>query len=296
MADEVEIAALGVLSGMFRRSEPPAPPAGAVCENCVTLLQGPWCYVCGQEYGHRRRSVADLAFEAFEGMFHADGRLWKTLPRLLFRPGTLTRDYVNGKRAPQAPPFSVFLIVVVLFVFVGGTTGHQSGSSEPVQNPAAPSPAASTFAAADDSSLAGWIKTREQVARAQPERFAIVAETWEHRLAIVMLPISTLILAALFAFNKRFLVHDHLVFSMHSLAFAGLVLSACMILALALGDWAVWLWVLLPIHLFFHMRGFYRASVPGTLVRMAFFYVGTSISYVLLLFVLVMFSLAAMTA
>ncbi len=131
---------------------------------------------------------------------------------------------------------------------------------------------------------------------AQPERFAMVAETWEHRLAIVMLPIATLLLTALFAFDRRFLVHDHLVFSMHSFAFAGLVLAAAMLAAVVVGDWAVWLWLLLPLHLFFHMRGFYRTSVPGTLARMGLLYGVSAVCFVSLLFALILISLSAMTA
>jgi hypothetical protein len=296
MADEVEIAALSSLSGLFRRSERPAPPPGAVCENCATRLKGSWCYVCGQEFARPRRSVGDILGDAFEGMFHADGRLWKTLPRLLLHPGQLTRDYVSGKRAPQAPPFSVFLVVVVIFVFVGGATEKHVAERSSGQAPAPGVLAERTVPAADDTPLLAWIKTRERVAEAQPERFAMVAETWEHRVALVLLPVSTLLLAALFAFDKRVRVHDHLVFSMHSLAFAGLVVSAGMLASMVVGGWATWLWLLLPIHLFVHMRGFYRTSPAGTVLRMGALFAGSAVCYLVLVFALIALSLWSMSS
>ncbi len=296
MADEVEVATLGTLSGLFRRTHPHVPPSGAVCENCATLLRGSWCYACGQEYGETRRSIADLVCEAFEGLFHADGRLWRTLPRLMLNPAQLTADYVQGKRAPQAPPFSLFLVMVVLFVFISGATEKHAAAPATAGSSGSAALIAGAAPSVDDSPLYAWIKARERVALSQPERFSMVADTWEHRLAIVMLPISALLLTAMFAFNRRFLVHDHLVFSMHSFAFAGLVIAASMLAGVFVGDWAMWLWLLLPVHLFFHMRGFYQTSAGGTLARMGLLYGVSAICFVFLMFALILISLSAMTA
>ncbi len=296
MADEVEIAAIGTLGGLFRRTDPPILPPDAVCENCATPLKGAWCYICGQEFSPPHRSIGALFAEAFEGMFHTDGRLWKTLARLMLHPARLTHDYVEGKRAPQAPPFSVFLVVVLIFVFIGGLSETISTPRNPIGSSGTAALVPSTTPAVDDSRLFSWIKARERIALAQPERFVLVAETWEHRLAILMLPIFTGLLAISFAFKTRFRMQDHLVFSMHSLSFAGLVLSASMLLALVIGDWAMLLWVFPPIHLFVHMRGFYRTSVLGTVARMGLLVVGSSLSFIALLFALILVSLSAMSA
>ena len=57
--------------------------------------------------------------EACEGLTHADGRLWSTWRRLITRSGELTRDYLDGKRAPQVPPFRLFLIGIVILLLAG---------------------------------------------------------------------------------------------------------------------------------------------------------------------------------
>lgn len=94
-----------------------------LCKNCDTALQGEYCHVCGQpEHLHR---TAFAVFEDFiHGIAHLDGRTWKTLPRLVFQPGRLTREYIEGKRARYVPPMALFLFTVftmfIVFALAGG--------------------------------------------------------------------------------------------------------------------------------------------------------------------------------
>jgi hypothetical protein len=89
-------------------------PVGTPCPNCATPLQGGWCHACGQKAEKYDRSIWHLIAEAFEGLTHLDGRVWQTLPRLILKPGQLTRDYLDGHRAVQIPPFRMFLVVLLL--------------------------------------------------------------------------------------------------------------------------------------------------------------------------------------
>ena len=103
------------------------------CANCGAPLAGNFCAACGQK-AHLHRSLADVGHEFVHGITHFDGKAWKTLPMLVFRPGTLTRDYIMGKRAKYVAPVPLFLLVVFLMFFVfsfvhisdnigGGATG-----------------------------------------------------------------------------------------------------------------------------------------------------------------------------
>ena len=78
--------------------------------------------------------------EAFESFFHFDGRLFQTVPKLAIRPGRLTRDYLDGKRAYQIPPLRMFLIVILVLFFAAGVnmgaTGKQAVNFNPVATPA----------------------------------------------------------------------------------------------------------------------------------------------------------------
>ena len=81
------------------------------CLNCGTALIGPHCHGCGQA-AHIHRTVGAVMHDLLHGVLHADGKLWRTLPMLALRPGKLTRDYIDGKRARFLSPISIFLFSV----------------------------------------------------------------------------------------------------------------------------------------------------------------------------------------
>lgn len=69
-----------------------------LCISCGTRLVGEHCHACGQS-GHVHRTVGAIGHELAHGVFHFEGKIWRTLPMLAFRPGELTRRYVAGERA-----------------------------------------------------------------------------------------------------------------------------------------------------------------------------------------------------
>jgi hypothetical protein len=116
---ELEIFSLDGLGGWFGRNKHAFKPApGQKCLNCDTELQGRFCFVCGQDADTHHRTIGHLIFEAFEGLFHVDGRLWQTLPPLFFAPGKLARDLMEGRVARHVPPFRIFLVALLVFMFV----------------------------------------------------------------------------------------------------------------------------------------------------------------------------------
>lgn len=97
--------------------------AGELCRNCGAALQGAYCHVCGQ-HGHVSRSLLHVFEEVLHGITHFDSRTMRSIPMLLFRPGTLTRNYVMGQRSRYVPPFAMFLFTVfamfLVFALIGG--------------------------------------------------------------------------------------------------------------------------------------------------------------------------------
>ncbi len=89
----------------------------AHCANCDAPLAGNFCAHCGQN-AHIHRSLPHVGEEFLHGITHFDGKAWKTLPMLIFHPGTLTREYIFGKRARYIQPVPLFLLVVFLMFFV----------------------------------------------------------------------------------------------------------------------------------------------------------------------------------
>jgi hypothetical protein len=85
--------------------------SGGICLNCGTALIGSHCHECGQS-GHIHRSLGAIGHEILHGVAHFEGKLWKTLPLLAWRPGDLTRRYIAGERARFVSPMAIFLFSV----------------------------------------------------------------------------------------------------------------------------------------------------------------------------------------
>jgi Protein of unknown function (DUF3667) len=111
VADIITGAAIG------RAVEPSAGEAhgGAEgnCLNCGTTLIGPHCHVCGQK-GQVHRTLHAFGHDFMHSVLHFDGKIWRTLPMLFWKPGDLTRRYVRGERAKFVSPLALFLFTVFL--------------------------------------------------------------------------------------------------------------------------------------------------------------------------------------
>ena len=88
------------------------------CLNCGTALSGQYCGNCGQRARSRLISMWELLSDAFGDLFELDSRIWKTLVPLLVRPGKLTYEYLQGRRASFMPPFRTYLVLSILFFLV----------------------------------------------------------------------------------------------------------------------------------------------------------------------------------
>ncbi|RYY24474.1 MAG: DUF3667 domain-containing protein [Sphingomonadales bacterium] len=138
MTGEIEAVgelATGALLG--RAVEPDAGEGhgvGEMCLNCGTTLIGQHCHRCGQ-IGHVHRSLAAMGHEIVHGVFHFEGKLWRTLPMLAWRPGELTRRYIEGERARFVSPMAIFLFSIfamfAVFGWAGISVSSDIGSGRP---------------------------------------------------------------------------------------------------------------------------------------------------------------------
>jgi hypothetical protein len=317
MSDEIETAGALSLGGFFRRNKVEMLAVGTACPNCATPLAGPWCHACGQLAEDFHRSVAKLFMESARELLDLDNRLWRTLPDLVIRPGRLTRAYLDGHRAPLVPPLRLFLVLLVLLFLVGL-------SRSPAIIPASPIPVGPAARAAalqrlendknislsdrneiatelksgdvklEQSTAAKWLIPKVNYALAHQGQFWQAIQNWAERFAILMLPLSTILLSLLFAFQTRIFFFDHIIFSMHSLSFMCLLLLATILVnrytPVQVGGAP---FLVAAVHLFAHMRGVYRTGIFGTLWRMALLFVGTVIGFAFILIGLLWVALSA---
>ena len=125
MTTELEIAVADSLPHLSARRRRKTPPPSGPCHNCGAELQGYFCHDCGQSADTHKRSIRHLIWEAIETTFELDGRLFRTVPALFFRPGTLARDYIDGRIVRHVPPFRTFLVALLIFIFAAEHATHQ---------------------------------------------------------------------------------------------------------------------------------------------------------------------------
>jgi hypothetical protein len=140
------------------------------CENCGALLQGPYCSECGQKAADRIVPVWHMINEALEAVFELDLRVLRTLPRFLFLPGRLTKEYLHGRRKRYIRPFRLYLFSTFALFAVAAltTTGNIGGLFDPGGLPTAdvaPATGPDTTAAAGASLFFGTPAERNRIAR-----------------------------------------------------------------------------------------------------------------------------------
>ena len=86
------------------------------CLNCGTELVGKFCHQCGQQATSKTPKMKDFVLEYLNNAFIWDAQFFKTMGKLVCRPGQLTNEYMEGKFCSQEHPLK--LNMFLLFVFV----------------------------------------------------------------------------------------------------------------------------------------------------------------------------------
>jgi Protein of unknown function (DUF3667) len=224
---------------------------GAYCANCGTALGGQFCGSCGQRAEAHSHSFWSFVAEAAEALTHADSRLWSTLALLLGRPGFLTKQFLDGRRARYLPPLRLYLALSFLFFLIISFTS--SMTSRTVDMPDVVDPTAldtkSLQQNESDKYVAGkrerilnlcnvsvgqmpgpdWLRRPflSACVRTAADRSRELGRAFVHNLGralFLLLPLLAAIMVLLYRRPKRYYV-DHLLLLVHNHACVFLVLS-----------------------------------------------------------------------
>lgn len=117
------MATAGIVAGAIEGRKGEGGHGDGACLNCGAELTGPYCSQCGQ-HGHPHRKLTHVLEEFMHGVVHFDTKAWRTLPMVVFRPGTLTRNFVYGQRARYISPIALFLFTIFFMFFVFAFATH----------------------------------------------------------------------------------------------------------------------------------------------------------------------------
>jgi len=95
---------------------------GLDCLNCGQPQTGNenFCSYCGQKNTIRKLSFGVFVNNIFSGFFSYDSRFWTTFIPLLTKPGKVSKQYIEGKRARFVNPFRLYLNVSIVFFLILG--------------------------------------------------------------------------------------------------------------------------------------------------------------------------------
>jgi hypothetical protein len=223
-----------------------SPAAQPGCANCGAALTGPYCARCGQSAESIRRPMREFLEHALETLLELDSRGLHTMGLLLTRPGSLTAQYLAGRRARFVPPVRLYLFASLIFflaVWATNTAIVQFVDFRTVRN--LPAVAVRLFSPLEEGSRhapsadviqkvhvtndngetpAWFTRITENASRAFEAPAALNARLSElfPKMMFALVPAFGLILWLLYARKKRYLV-EHLVFALHFHVFAFLL-------------------------------------------------------------------------
>lgn len=247
------------------------------CKNCGTTTRGKYCHQCGQSAHVHVPSAREFLHEFLGHYVALEGKLWKSLALLLFKPGFLSREYIEGRRVRYLEPLRLYLSFSIVFFALVKLSGVELFEPEVVVEPpaasapaagrsAVPVPEASTQQQAEAldtlrKTFVGWAAAVDPVLGEKTDRFlgkpVEVQQDAIKRAFFGYAPYAIFALMPLFAGYLKLLYlgsgrryGEHFLFALHSNAFAFFMLS---VLILVPGSWdfirfllLVWLVFYLP--------------------------------------------------
>ena len=94
------------------------------CFSCGESMSGVYCYACGNNNDNYRRSIWSLGAELFASLTAFEGRIWRSLRSLIFKPGQMAREFSDGARQKWTSPIRLYLATSLLlfgYVALSGT-------------------------------------------------------------------------------------------------------------------------------------------------------------------------------
>jgi hypothetical protein len=90
----------------------------ASCLNCKAPLLGRFCASCGQRHVPPYPTLRELFIDAFSELSGWDGRFAVTIRTLARRPGMLTREFLEGRRARYISPLRLYIVASLAYFLV----------------------------------------------------------------------------------------------------------------------------------------------------------------------------------
>jgi hypothetical protein len=190
--------------------------APGVCPECEEALVGDFCHHCGEKRPESRDlSVRHFFSEAAQELTSVEhSKLYYTLRSLLLRPGFLTNEWVAGRRRRYLKPLNLCLGILAVSLFAFSV--YKPVSTYDLETLLKQDGRPEVFRPID--------RLAERKHTDRSSLLDRISDKWQRYMSLAPLPIVgvfALALQVVFMFSRRYFV-EHLVFSMHFVAFSTL--------------------------------------------------------------------------
>lgn len=269
------------------------------CADCGFSTYGKFCPACGQK-ASLDRTVGAMVSNLLHDVAHLDGKLLRTLPLLAFRPGVLTRRYIDGMRTRYVGPNAIFLasafVMFLAFNLLPGPSttticdiaangaihragdavrseleelGPTVGALLPPTTPTGLSPAAAWI----EQHMPADMLVHLEAALRNPEITLMKVKQKAYKLGFLLIPLSLPALWVLLGGRPGVRLYDLAVFALYSVGFMSFLLTAVVLLAgTRLLGWPLYAALLLsvpPAHFYVHLRDSFALTAFESIWRTA---------------------------
>ena len=101
-----------------------------ICLNCHTEFIGNYCPSCGQPASTQRFTVKKALMATLEVWGMGNRSLPRTVLNLIYRPGQMIGEYLDGKRMPFFPPVKMLFVLCIFFAVESSLLGEKTISEQ----------------------------------------------------------------------------------------------------------------------------------------------------------------------
>ena len=228
------------------------------CLNCGTELHSTdkFCPECGQKKTDLNLTFTHFVNEFLSNNFNVDSKIFRTLKVLVFYPGKLSKEFLEGKRSSYVTPVRLYLIIslvyftVLSFTNIGGVKIHETGREkdrvvfgfdETDTTSVSELIAVDSISVSDTvvpSSFENFLKSKLKRLQNKQGRkeFNAILRSYISMGMFILIPLTALILLLLFYKNSFYI--QHLVFIIHLQSLMFIIFTFFNLLSL-IADWNV---------------------------------------------------------
>ncbi len=102
-----------------------------VCLNCGMSFSGNYCPNCGQDSKTKKLTFKHIVTNFFSGFLNIDSGFLNTIVCLIYRPGYMIYDFLQGKRIKYFKPFQTLFTLALLYLILAHFIDPNAFTSAP---------------------------------------------------------------------------------------------------------------------------------------------------------------------